>query len=94
MESNGLIETAAEIAAETTQAPALTLESVIARAYASEINAGIQTTWPRGALLVIGHEEGVIEDSAEIDISALAEAAAWLDNAIRARYPDSDYCKS
>ncbi len=70
------------------------LTTVIQRLYASEINCGLQSFWDGGVKVWLGDPSNGRWSEDSFDIEGLGEAAAWLDNAARLYYPDSEYAKS
>lgn len=72
---------------------ALTLESVIRRAYASEINVGLQSFWDAGFHVWIGDDVNGLQAQDNFAVEDLADVPAWIDEAIRRIYSDSDYAE-
>ena len=87
------IEDAAGVTVLTGEVNRLSLDDVMYHAYESEINVGVQTIWPHGVIAMIGHIEGEPTATEQFTLEQLADVPAWMDAAIRERYPDSIYVK-
>jgi len=70
----------------------MTLDEVLDRLYASEINYSLSCLWDGGIDVKLGDRLNGF--AAETNVKNAAEAAAWLDHTARERYPESDYAKA
>lgn len=71
----------------------MTLEQVLARMYASEINARISCFWDAGWDVWLGDETNGWKEKAWVEDGHEAEIAPALHAMILKHYPDSDYAK-
>ena len=67
------------------------MQKVMTKLYESEINCSISAFWDGGWTVKLGDEMNGFEAEANFDGTKLSDAADWLDQQARERYPTSLY---